>query len=77
MESSLLNELAIAIAISGPSDMWLFYNAENLTDNIFNRPHILMDGIIGMLEDYNVTEEEAMILWSYRNWDIKLAKRGR
>ncbi|QCJ40616.1 ATP-binding protein [Bacillus sp. S3] len=64
MESSLLNEVAIAIAVSGPCDMWRFYNAENLTDNILNHPHILMDGIIGMLEVYNVTEKEAMILWS-------------
>ncbi|WP_349925259.1 ATP-binding protein [Bacillus altitudinis] len=64
MESNLVNHVAIAIASSGPCDMWRFYNAENLTDNILNYPHILMDGIIGMLEVYNVTVKEAMILWS-------------
>ncbi len=64
MESNLLNDIAIAIANSGPSDMWRFYNARNLTDNILDYPHILMDGIIGMLEDCNITENDALILWS-------------
>ncbi|PFW02675.1 hypothetical protein COL12_29610 [Bacillus cereus] len=64
METNLLNDLAIAIATSGPSDMWRFYQAKSLTNNILNSPHILMDGIIGMLEVYNVTEKEAMVLWS-------------
>ena len=64
MEGQLLNDLAIAIANSGPKDMWRYYHAENLKENILDNPHILIDGIIGMLQKIKLTEVDALILWS-------------
>ncbi|UDF17179.1 ATP-binding protein [Bacillus pumilus] len=63
MEIYIQEIMSIAVAKSGPENMWLYYNAQNVEDNLLDNPHMIIDGIIGLLEDSIITEIEALTFW--------------
>lgn len=63
LELYVLNLMSIAVAKSGAYDMSLYYNGKNIDRSLLEEPHILLDGIIGLLEDYKLTENDALIFW--------------
>ncbi|MCU5764606.1 ATP-binding protein [Bacillus cereus] len=63
IEIYLMNAFITAVAKSGVEDMWCFYKAKNVTNNLLDNPHMLINGIISMLETVELTEKNALTFW--------------
>lgn len=54
-----------SVALSGVSDMWIFYNLQNRDTLLLEEPGTVFDGLIAMLETKSLSENELLGLWGF------------